>query len=168
MTSRALPSLLCRAWLLAGILAVIAGLLGMHVLTAGHASHGRGSHGLDSRGLDSHSPVTHSPLPPGGGAPSGPGAVAPAGHVAVGHSARGDHADGVAMAAAATCGSPCPLAREPGAQCIPSAPSAPQTGHPPQATLAGLPALHTVTGPGSAYGYLPPSPTPCELSISRT
>ena len=143
MTSRAVPSLLCRAWLLAGILAVIAGLLGMHVLTAGHASHGPG-------------------------APSGPGAVAPADHVAVGHSARGDHADGVAMAAAATCGSPCPLAQEPGAQCIPSAPSAPQTGHPPQATLAGLPPLHTVTRPGSAYGYLPPSPTPCELSISRT
>lgn len=163
MISRAVPSLLCRAWLLAGILAVIAGLLGMHVLTAGHASHGSGSHGLDS-----HSPVTHSPLSPSGGAPSGPGAVAPAGHVAVGHSARGDHADGVAMAAAATCGSPCPLAREPGAQCIPSAPSAPQTGHPPQATLAGLPPLRTVTGPGSAYGYLPPSPTPCELSISRT
>lgn len=163
MTSRAVPSLLCRAWLLAGILAVIAGLLGMHVLTAGHASHGSGS-----RGLDSHSPVAHSPLPPGGGAPSGPGGVAPAGHDAVGHSARGDHADGVAMAAAARCGSPCPLAQEPGAQCVPSAPSAPQTGHPPQATLAVLPPLHTATRPGSAYGYLPPSPTPCELSISRT
>lgn len=155
---RAMASLLRRAWLLAGVLAVIAGLLGMHVLTAGHASHGSGSHSSLA-----HSAVAHSAV-----AGSGPAPGAPALHDAVGHSAGADHAGGPAMAAAAICGSPCPLAREPGAQCIPSAPSAPQTGHPPQATRAVLRLLHPVSSPRPAYGYLPPSPTPCDLSISRT
>ena len=46
-----MASLLRRAWLLAGVLAVIAGLLGMHVLTAGHASHGSGSQNAVGTGV---------------------------------------------------------------------------------------------------------------------
>lgn len=42
---RALVSLLRAAWLLAGTLALIAGLLGMHVLTSSHASHAAASAG---------------------------------------------------------------------------------------------------------------------------
>ncbi|MDQ0663119.1 hypothetical protein QFZ35_001617 [Arthrobacter ulcerisalmonis] len=147
MTARAVASLLRKAWLLTAILAVVAGLLGMHVLTSGHASHGAVSQGAAA--------VAHSP----------------AGDHAVGdHAATGatDVSTDAPVVAPATCGDSCPGAQAPGAQCIPSAPGAPVTVSPPQATLAALPLLPTVSTPGPAYDYLPPSPTPCDLSISRT
>ena len=156
MTTRAVASLLRRAWLFAATLAVIAGLLGMHVLTSGHASHG------------SASPAVH-----------------PAGHTAVAHSAAGGHAGhhpDTALAApdhaapynaapdlaAAACGDSCPGAQESGAPCVPSSPSGPVAITPPQASLAVLPLLPAEGRAGSAYDYVPPSPTPCDLSISRT
>lgn len=141
MTTRAVADLLRRAWLFAAALTVIAGLLGMHVMTSGHASHG-----------------------------------APAGHAVVAHSAGATHA-GHAPGASATdmqglaravCGDSCPGAQESGAPCIPTAPSGPVTVAPPQATQAALPLLPSTVNAGSAYDYLPPGPTPCELSISRT
>ncbi|GGH90786.1 hypothetical protein ACFFGR_19945 [Arthrobacter liuii] len=155
MTTRAVASLLRMAWLLAGTLAVIAGLLGMHVMASSHASHGAVQHGSVSFG-------------------------APAGHTAVAHSAAGDHAGGHAghlpaasamdapALAPAGCGDTCPGAKESGAPCIPSAPSGPVTVVPPQATLETLPELRAGGSPADAYDYLPPSPTPCDLSISRT
>jgi hypothetical protein len=121
-----------KAWLLAGTLAVIAGLLGMHVLTSGHASH-VGDH------------AGHG----GQNAPTASSSAAPS-------------------LVPATCGCSCPEAQEAGAPCVPSAPSAPFTVSRPQATLAALPLLTPASSPGPAYGYLPPSPTPCDLSISRT
>jgi hypothetical protein len=141
MTARAVASLLRRAWLLAAALAVITGLLGMHVLTSGHASHG-----------------------------------APAGHTAVAHSAGPDHAGHTPAAstadmqglASAVCGDSCPGAQESGAPCIPTAPSGPVALAPPQATQAALPLLPAAGDASSGYDYMAPSPTPCELSISRT
>ncbi|TQJ38207.1 hypothetical protein FBY33_0202 [Arthrobacter sp. SLBN-112] len=149
MTTRTMASLLRRAWLLAGTLAVIAGLLGMHVLTAGHASHGAASH------------------------------AAPAGTTVVADSAVGGHASHAGHPAAAattdaaalapdTCGGSCPRARESAAPCVPTAPGSPVTVVPPQATLAVLPLRPAAGNPGPAYAYLPPSATPCDLSISRT
>ncbi|WP_324642962.1 hypothetical protein [Pseudarthrobacter sp. LT1] len=156
MTTRAVASLLRRAWLFAAALAVIAGLLGMHVLTSGHASHGAVSQGERAPG-----PMPHS---------------AAAGHTVVAHSAGPDHAGHTPAASAAdmqelassACGGSCPGAQESGAPCVPSAPSGPVTLSPPQATLAVLPLLPSASRPGAAYDYLPPSPTPCDLSISRT
>lgn len=149
MTTRTMASLLRRAWLLAGTLAVIAGLLGMHVLTSRHASHGAAPH------------------------------AAPPGTTAVAHSAVGGHASHTGHPAAAastdapalapdTCGGSCPGARESAAPCVPTAPGSPVTIVPPQATLAVLPLRPAAGNPGPAYAYLPPSPTPCDLSISRT
>lgn len=159
MTNRARASFLRMAWLLACTLAVIAGLLGMHVLTAGHASHGP-----VAQGMVSHSAASHA---------------APAGHTAVVHSAVGDQPGHTGHAAApastdapalapATCGASCPGAQESGAPCVPSVPGSPVTVFPPQATLAVVPLLPPGGNPGSSYGYLPPSPSPCDLSISRT
>jgi hypothetical protein len=159
MTTRAVASFLRAAWLLAATLAVIAGLLGMHVLTAGHASHGPVAQGMD----------THGAAAP----------AAPTGAAAVVHSAVGDHPGHAGHAAApastdppalapGTCGSSCPGAQESGAPCVPSVPGGPVTVLPPQATLAVLPLLPAAGNPGSSYGYLPPSPSPCDLSISRT
>ncbi|KRE66378.1 hypothetical protein [Arthrobacter sp. Soil761] len=156
MTARAVASFLRAVWLLAATLAVIAGLLGMHVLTAGHASHGPVAQGMD----------THSAAAP----------AAPTGAAAVVHSAVGDHPGHAAAPASTdppalapgTCGNSCPGAQESGAPCVPSVPGGPVTVLPPQATLAVLPLLPAAGNPGSSYGYLPPSPSPCDLSISRT
>jgi len=144
MTTRAVASLLHRAWLLAAAFAVIAGLLGMHVLTSGHASHG-----------------------------------VPAGHTAVAHSAASGHAGHAGLhpevsgvetpsLASAACGGSCPGAQESGAPCIPTAPSGPVSLAPPQAAQDAVPLLPAAGNDCSAYGYMPPGPTPCELSISRT
>lgn len=159
MTARAVASFLRAAWLLAATLAVIAGLLGMHVLTAGHASHGPVAQGMAS----------HSAAAP----------AAPTGAAAVVHSAVGDHPGHAGHAAApastdppalapGTCGNSCPGAQESGAPCVPSVPGGSVTVLPPQAALAVLPLLPAAGNPGSSYGYLPPSPSPCDLSISRT
>lgn len=150
MTTRAVASLLRRAWLLAATLAVTAGLLGMHVLTSGHASHGSASRGSVSQAAAGHTAVAH---PAGGG------------HA--GHRAGAATVDAPDLAGA-SCGSSCPGAQESGVPCIPSAPSAPVTLGTPQATLAVLPALPPAGDRRPACGYLPPTPTPCDLSISRT
>ena len=97
ISSHAVASLLRRAWLLAATLAVIAGLLGMHVLTSGHSSHG---------------PVTHSaPVTHGGSSQE-----AAAGHTAVVHPAGGGHALHAPAASATDMGSTNPIgARTPAA-----------------------------------------------------
>jgi len=159
MTTRAVPALLRRAWLFAAALAVIAGLLGMHVLTSGHASPGAMSQGGASHSTASPSTPSHGKVP----------------NAAASHSAAPQPANAPAAAAvdtpdlaSAACGGSCPGVKESGAPCVPSAPSGPLTISPPQATLAVLPLQPAGGGPGPTYGYLPAGPTPCELSISRT
>lgn len=126
--------LLRRAWLLAGVLAVIAGLFGMHVMTAGHTAHA---------------------------AATGPTAAmaeqAAAGHTAVVHSVFAD-----------SCGPACPSVHEGTASCTPSGNSGSLTVLPPEGPGALQPVLDAGHLQTSGYSYLPPSPTPCELSISRT
>ena len=165
MTTRAVASLLRWAWLLAAALGVITGLLGMHVLTPGHASHGAVSpagHATAGHAAAGHATALH----------------ATAGHTAVAQSPVGGHAGHVDHAPAASaldmpgiaaaCGDSCPGAQESGAPCIPSAPSGPVTIFPPHATLAVVPLQPAAAKARAGYGYLPPSPTPCDLSISRT
>ena len=149
MTTRALASLLRRAWLLGATLAVVAGLLGMHVLTSGHGSHGS----VSGRAIAGHTAVAHS---------AGGGHAVHAGHHAT--ASDPDAPDPVSAA----CGGSCPGAQESGAPCTPTAPSGPATISPPQASLAVLPAPAAVGKRGTGYSYLPPCPTPCDLSISRT
>ncbi|MDQ0146096.1 hypothetical protein [Pseudarthrobacter niigatensis] len=159
MTTRAVPAPLRRAWLFAAALAVIAGLLGMHVLTSGHASHGAMSQRGASHTIASHSAASHGKVPH---ADASPGADPQPAHAPA--AAAVDTPD----LASAACGGSCPGVKESGAPCVPSAPSGPLTISPPQATLAVLPLQPAGGGPGPTYGYLPAGPTPCELSISRT
>ena len=161
MTTRAVASLLRRAWLFAATLAVIAGLLGMHVLTSGHASHGSASPGVHPAG---HTAVAHSAA--GGHAGQHPDAALAAPDLAAPDLVAPYHA--APDLAATACGDSCPGAQESGAPCVPSAPSGPAAITPPQASLAVLPLLPAEARAGSAYDYVPPSPTPCDLSISRT
>ena len=151
MTTCAVASLLRRAWLLAATLAVIAGLLGMHVLTSGHSSHASMSGGA----IAGHTAVAHA---------AGDVHAVHAGH----HPTAPDPALDAPVLGSAGCGGSCPGAQEPGAPCVPTAPSGPVTISPPQASLAVLPAPVATGTAGADYGYLPPSPTPRDLSISRT
>ncbi|HEU4666996.1 MAG TPA: hypothetical protein VFS79_04965 [Arthrobacter sp.] len=176
MTARArvLSAALLRAGLLAAVLAIVAGIFGMHVMTADHSSH-TGHAGT----------VKAQSAYPAGGQPAGDAAVGDAavgrshaghaaGHTAVVHpdagqafASAGYQAVSAPFSAAESCGSGCPGAQEAGAPCIPLAKTASLALVPPQAGTAGpVPAGNT--GEAVGYSFIPPSPTPCELSISRT
>ncbi|TQJ59802.1 hypothetical protein FBY30_2056 [Arthrobacter sp. SLBN-83] len=156
MTTRAAASLLRHAWLLAATLAVITGLLGMHVLTSGHGSHGSVSGGaIAGHAAVAHSAVAHSAVAHS----AGDGHAVHAGHPATGPDAP--------VLESAACGGSCPGAQKPGAPCVPTAPGGPVSVSPPPASLTALPALAAV-GNTPGYSYLPPCLTPCDLSISRT
>ncbi|WP_258803215.1 DUF6153 family protein [Pseudarthrobacter sp. NS4] len=141
-TTRRLAALLGRTGLLAVVLAIAAGILGMHVLTGDHSAHGAGSH------VPGHAAVGH---PPGDHA-----------HPATHHAAE------ESFTASGSCGSGCPGVHDAGVSCIPSAKAGALAVFPPQATAAAQLALEAGTRPPAAYSYIPTSPTPCELSISRT
>ena len=136
-----LASLLRRAALLAGVLAVIAGIFGMHVMTASHASHAGAGH---THASTAHSSTAHA---------SG-----------LGHPAAGAV---VVLSAGGVCAETCPGAEEAGASCVPSAAAGSfSVVAPPAPVMHQGPAGAAVTAAG--YSYLPSGPTPCELSISRT
>ena len=154
MTARArvLSAALLRAGLLAAVLAIVAGIFGMHVMAAGHSSHAGPAGG-------GHSTAAH---------PAGHTAVEHSddGHAAAGHAA-GQQAVSATFSAAESCSSGCPGAQEAGAPCIPLAKTPSLAVVPPQAgTAQPAPAANIRNAVG--YSYIPSSPTPCELSISRT
>ena len=158
---RVLPAALLRAGLVAAVLAIMAGILGMHVMTAAHSSHS---------------------LP--GGAPFGQAAGGhPAGHAAVGHSdgqihgahSAGPHAAPAAIAvedasftAPGSCGSACPGIQESGTSCIPLSKTGSLAVFPPPTSLAVEPVPAADARPAGSYSYIRSGPTPGSLSISRT
>ncbi|MDQ0868183.1 hypothetical protein QFZ70_000656 [Arthrobacter sp. V1I9] len=175
---RVLSSALLRAGLVAAVLAVMAGILGMHVMTADHSSHAAGPAAAGSvagstaaAAAGGHSDHSHHP-----------------GHTAVAHSAGGysDHsrhpghpagsqaepaiqaAEHASLTAADVCGSACPGIEESGASCIPLATTGSLAVFPPKGAAGGEPNLTVHARHVRAYSFTPSSPTPCELSISRT
>jgi hypothetical protein len=154
--ARVLSAALLRAGLLAAVLAIVAGIFGMHVMTAHHSSPA------------AHAAVEHSHAGHAAGGQS-------AGDAAVGHSharqapgsAAGHTAVSAAFSAAESCSSGCPGAQEAGAPCVPLAKTASLAVVPPQGGTA-QPAPAANTGDAAGYSFIPSSPTPCELSISRT
>ena len=156
---RVLSSALLRAGLVAAVLAVMAGILGMHVITADHSSHAAG--------------------PAVAGSVAGSTAAAAAG----GHSDHSRHpgdtagsqaepaiqaAEHAPLTAADACGSACPGIQESGASCIPLATTGSLAVFPPNGAAGGEPNLAVHARHVRAYSFTPSSPTPCELSISRT
>ena len=158
--TRVLSAALLRAGLLAAVLAIVAGIFGMHVMTA-HSSHA------------GHAAVVQ----PQAAQPAA--AQLPGGHPAVEHpadeqgsgqahgAAAGYQAARATFSAAESCSSGCPGAQEAGAPCIPLAKTASLAVVPPQAGTAGPAPTATARG-AVGYSYIPASPTPCDLSISRT
>ena len=174
-------SILRRAALLAGLLAVIAGFLGMHILSGSHSLHAQAS----PPGSINTSTASHTAGP----APSEQTAGHPAGHSS--HGADGTYwqsSDGpaaertepsVAPAAATVggtqvppscvCQGGCAEMSAVHVACTPSPAgaslSAPRPGTTP---LEAQPWSAARADCLSSYAYLPGTPTPRDLSISRT
>lgn len=147
--TRVLSAALLRAGLLAAVLAIVAGIFGMHVMTAhsSHAGHAAVGHPAG------HPAVEHPAVEQGSGQAHG--------------AAAGYQAARATFSAAESCSSGCPGAQEAGAPCIPLAKTASLAVVPPQAGTAG-PAPTAIARGAVGYSYIPASPTPCDLSISRT
>ncbi|MDR6414942.1 hypothetical protein [Pseudarthrobacter sulfonivorans] len=150
-TARAVAGTLLRAGLAAAVLAIIAGIFGMHVMTGNHAAHGTHTAAVHASGVHAsgaqkgavhaeHGPADHQEQP----SPAAP----PAG--------------------ATSCEGSCQSMQEAGTSCIPSAQAGTLALFPPHQTGAAFHAPAARGGPAVAYAYTPPSPTPGDLSISRT
>jgi hypothetical protein len=160
----ALPATLAgvfrRAGLAAAVLAIVAGILGMHVLTAGYSGHaGHGGHAVAGEPVaqailgSAHARHAHA-----GHAEAGH----PAGHAAVVPSTSGT------SGGSDTCAPSCPDAREAGPSCTPLAAAGSLAALPPAALPGARPETPAVSRGDAGYAYIVPSPSPCELSISRT
>jgi len=172
MTARSsvLSAAFLRAGLLAAVLAIVAGIFGMHVMTADHSSHAAHTDVTRTAGdaAVGHAPVGHT-------AEEHAAVGHTAGHAAVGHSATGHPAStadaagaGPSFTASESCSAGCPDAREAGASCTPLAKAGSLAAVPPPAGHTTLLAPAASTRGATGYSFIPPSPTPCELSISRT
>ncbi|MFM9275134.1 hypothetical protein [Pseudarthrobacter sp. NKDBFgelt] len=161
MTARAsvLPAALLRAGLLAVVMAVVAGIFGMHVMTADHSSHAAHADVALAAG---DSAVGQSP---GGHSAAEHAAV---GHSHAGHAATLTDAVGAAFTASESCSAGCPDVREEGASCTPLAKTGSLAAAPPPASPTALLAPVFGTHGAAGYSFVPPSKTPCDLSISRT
>lgn len=152
-----------RSALLPGVLAILAGIIGMHVVASSHTQHGPGA--LAAVPAGTH--ATHA------------AAQGAATHIASSPTA---HAAALDPASARPMGSSAP---EPPPSCISTGEtgemSAPHASCIPAPATAGLsappPGTTSLSGPEPAadtgrvlyaYAHVPGSPTPGELSISRT
>ena len=170
-------AVLRRAALLTGLLAVIAGFLGMHILSASHGLHGQASPAVS---------IERLPAQTAGQAPSGDTA-GHSGHGAAGTvsqaydgPAAATTAPSVTPAAATVRGTQVPpscdcqggCAEKPSAHinCTPSQAGASLSAPQPGTTALGAQPWTALarTDLLSSYAYLPGTPTPRDLSISRT
>lgn len=155
---RRLAAPMGRAGLLAGILAIVAGILGMHVLTGNHAAHTLGA----------VAPPSYATATPGGQAHMTHAHGAHSGMVQGNRSVvRGE--PGAYGASAAACSGSLGSAELPAAGCTPLAKagslSAPEPGSVGQLAEARISSgVETMR----FYPYLPDGPSPGDLSISRT
>ena len=139
-TIRRVADLLRRGGLMTVVLAIVAGILGMHVMTAAHSAH------------SSHPVVQEAGVSHGA------------------HAAHAGHAGQPAQPSLATetCFGSCPGMQDAGPTCVLLAKTASLTVFPPEGTAPLEPGPAASAYPAGAYSYIPASPTPCELSISRT
>jgi hypothetical protein len=158
-------TLLHRGALVAGVVAIIAGILGMHVLTGNHAAHSERAAVLQAAGSHADHPDAVD-----AGAHHAAAGHTLRGHTAAGHAAAGPTVAAHSVAADITsCAGSCHHVQESGTSCVPSAKAGNLTVFPPHENPLVFPAAQgSRTGPAVAHAHTPPSPTPCQLSISRT
>ncbi|MEY9776331.1 hypothetical protein [Arthrobacter sp. MW3 TE3886] len=163
-----------RGFLLVGLLAIVAGFLGMHIMTGMHGAHATtavtssaeaaGPSSRPETNLASH-PAAHAPH----AGTTAHDSMAPAASATAGPEPSGN-TKAAAPSASCVCQSSCTDPASMHSACVPSAAvtslAAPPPGMAPDS-------LHNPDTPGDAaavraYSYLPASPSPGDLSISRT
>ncbi|WP_144662979.1 hypothetical protein [Paenarthrobacter nicotinovorans] len=152
---RRAAAFLRRAGLVTAVLVIIAGIFGMHVMTATHAMHSPAS---ATAAADAH---TTEASPDHTGHPAEPGTVPD-------HASAGQGMAGVAVEQCSESGD-CTSMQAMTVACTPSAKTASMAA-PPPGTLE-LQISNNAAAAGAVTGqcsYLSGSPSPCELSISRT
>ncbi|QCB97459.1 hypothetical protein E5206_11475 [Arthrobacter sp. PAMC25564] len=139
-----------RAALLAGLLAIVAGILGMHIMTGTHAMTARAT-GHNTRALPAMQASDHP------------------GHVAV-TPAAASAAQSLTHPPGPSCGEACGYTAMSAmhADCVPSPGSTTLAAPPPGATPLTSSGGPITAVPATGYGFIPRSPSPGQLSISRT
>ena len=140
---------------LAAVLAIVAGILGMHVITGNHSMHSMTAMGAESAG-------TLQPVHADGAAESHPD-----------HTASGMHAvqeaAGHDMGSVDPCCASCTGMQTMTVSCTPSAKSGSLSAPLPGTTVFGAIPVTAAQGTvASTYAYLPGSPSPGDLCLSRT
>ena len=162
-----------RGFLLVGVLAIVAGFLGMHIMTGMHGAHAMtavtssaeaaGSSSRPETGLASH-PAAHAPHVGTMGHDSmATAATATSGPEQAGNTKAAE------PSASCMCQSSCTDPASMHSACVPSAAVTSLAAPPPGMAPASLrnPDPHGDAAV-RAYFYLPASPSPGDLSISRT
>ncbi|MBT2521160.1 hypothetical protein [Arthrobacter sp. ISL-28] len=148
-----------RAGLLAGILAVLAGILGMHVMTGSHSMHSptaltaaAGAATVPAESTTAHGHTAHGP------ADTSSAQLSSSGHTAA----------SVAVEQC-SCSDNCTSMHTMTVSCTPSAKTGSLSAPLPGTAVLGI--ISNARAPGAvshSYSYRPGSPSPGELSISRT
>jgi hypothetical protein len=159
-----------RGFLLVGLLAIVAGFLGMHIMTGMHDAHAMTGVTSSTESAGTSAPTVNSL------------AAHPAAHAEAGATAHDPmspppgsgpeltaNSTLAAPSASCVCQSPCTDPALMHSACVPSAAVASLAAPPPGTTPTSI---HTPETRGDcnlrAYSYLPASPSPGDLSISRT
>jgi hypothetical protein len=144
-----------RAGGFAAVLAVIAGILGMHVMTGNHSMHSPAAMTAATAG------AVHAESP----ADSHSGYYQASGT----HSTHQASGQDLAVASSGPCSDGCTGMQTMTTSCTPSAKTGSLTAPLPGTTVFGaVPAGLLSGGLPGVYSYLPGGPSPGELSISRT
>lgn len=154
-------SFLRGAGLLAGVLAVIAGILGMHIMTGTHLMHSPAA-------ITASTGASTVGTGPATSAGAGNHLEHPAPAAAHAHPASSAQ-HGVSPPEQCSCSANCPSLHTMTASCTPSAKTGSLSA--PLDSTAGSAAISPpgpADAPASHWSYLPGSPSPGELSISRT
>ena len=162
-----------RGFLLMGVLAIVAGFLGMHILTGVHGAHAMTAVTSSTEPAGSSSPTAHSLAShPGAHAlqerTMGHDSLAPRPATPAGPEMTAD-SRAAAPAVSCICQSNCAAAASMHSACVPSAAMTSLAAPPPGMAPASM---HNPDTHGDAAVraccYLPASPSPGDLSISRT
>lgn len=134
----------------AAVLAIIAGIFGMHVLTGTHAMHPTATAGAAPAAFAGHTGHAASP------------------ETITGHRTAGQDRAGITVEQCSGSGH-CTSMQDMTMGCTPSVKTASLAAPPPGTLVLGISNNTATAGAGSGHwSYLPGSPSPCELSISRT
>lgn len=155
----AASAFLHRAGLLAGILAVLAGILGMHVITGSHSMHSPAAltAAAGTGAGHTHSAAAHDHADPAITNAS-PAQLSSDGHMAPG-----------IVVEQCSCSDSCAGMHTMTVSCTPTGKTGSLAAPLPGTSVVGV--NSDTSGPGAvpgSYSYLPGCPSPGELSISRT